>query len=99
MEFLPVVEFFLIMKSPVRGETFVTRKISIGMVKIYLGKQKTLYLGNLEAKRDWGHTKDYIEAMWLMLQQKKPKDYVIASGKQYSVRDFVNAVAKELKMN
>ena len=85
-------------ESPVRGETFVTRKISIGMVKIYLGKQKTLYLGNLEAKRDWGHAKDYIEAMWLMLQQKKPKDYVIASGKQYSVRDFVNAVAKELKI-
>jgi GDPmannose 4,6-dehydratase len=85
-------------ESPVRGETFVTRKISIGLVKIYLGTQKKLYLGNLNAKRDWGHASDYVVAMWLMLQQKKPKDYVIASGRQYSVRDFVNAVARQLKM-
>ena len=85
-------------ESPVRGETFVTRKITIGLTRIYLGKQKCLYLGNLDAKRDWGHAKDYVEAMWLMLQQKDPEDFVIATGKQYSVRDFVNIAAKELKI-
>ncbi len=86
-------------ESPVRGETFVTRKISIGLVKIFLGKQKCLYMGNLDAKRDWGHAKDYVEAMWLMLQQKKPEDFVISSGIQYSVRDFINAAAKQLKID
>ncbi len=85
-------------ESPMRGETFVTRKISIGLVRILLGKQKCLFLGNLDAKRDWGHAKDYVEAMWLMLQQKKPEDFVIATGKQYSVRDFINQAAKCLKM-
>ena len=85
-------------ESPVRGETFVTRKIVIGLCKIKLQKQKTLYLGNLNAKRDWGHAKDYVEAMWLMLQQKKPDDFVISTGKQVSVKYFVNMVAKLLDM-
>ena len=85
-------------ESPVRGETFVTRKITIGLARIYLGKQKCLYLGNLDAKRDWGHAKDYVEAMWLMLQQKSPEDYVISTGNQHSVRDFVNIAANELKI-
>ena len=85
-------------ESPVRGETFVTRKITQGLTKIKIGIQKKLYLGNLDAKRDWGHAKDYVEAQWLMLQQKKPQDFVIASGKQFSVRDFVNLVAKNLDM-
>ena len=83
-------------ESPVRGETFVTKKIVMGLCKIKLAKQKKLYLGNLEAKRDWGHAKDYVEAMWKMMQKKKPDDYVIATGKQYSVKDFVNLVLKEL---
>ena len=77
-------------ESPVRGETFVTRKITRGLARISLGMQKTLYLGNLDAKRDWGHAKDYVEMQWLMLQQDKPDDFVIATGIQYSVRDFVN---------
>ena len=77
-------------ESPVRGETFVTRKIVIALCKIKLKKQKTLYLGNLSAKRDWGHARDYVEAMWKMLQKKKPSDYVIATGKQYTVKQFVN---------
>ena len=85
-------------ESPVRGETFVTKKIVSGLCKIKLGKQKILYLGNLEAKRDWGHAKDYVIAMWKMLQKKTPNDYVIATGKQYSVKDFVNLVLKELKI-
>ena len=85
-------------ESPVRGETFVTRKITQGLARIKLGLQKTLYLGNLNAMRDWGHAKDYVEAQWLMLQQKKPEDFVIATGKQYSVRDFINLAAKELDM-
>ena len=85
-------------ESPVRGETFVTRKITQGLSKIKLGLQKTLYLGNLDSKRDWGHAKDYIKAQWMMLQQKKPEDFVIATGKQYSVRDFINLAAKKLKM-
>ena len=75
-------------ESPVRGETFVTRKIVVGLVRLKLGLQKKLFLGNLKAKRDWGHAKDYVEAMWLMLQQKKPQDFVIATGKQYSVKYF-----------
>ena len=77
-------------ESPVRGETFVTRKIIIGLCNIKKGIQKKLYLGNLDSKRDWGHAKDYVEAMWKMLQQKKPDDYVIATGKQFSVKEFVN---------
>ncbi|MDC3201832.1 GDP-mannose 4,6-dehydratase, partial [Candidatus Pelagibacter sp.] len=85
-------------ESPVRGETFVTRKITRALVRIKLGLQKTLYLGNLNSKRDWGHAKDYVEVQWLMLQQKKPEDFVIATGKQYSVRDFVNLAAKNLNM-
>ena len=76
-------------ESPRRGLNFVSRKISIAVAKIITGKQKVLELGNLDAKRDWGHTKDYVNAMWMMLQQKKPKDYVIATGKNYSVREFV----------
>ena len=83
-------------ESPVRGETFVTKKIVTALCKIKLGKQKKLFLGNLNAKRDWGHAKDYVEAMWKMLQRKKPQDYVIATGKQYSVKDFVNLVLEEL---
>ena len=85
-------------ESPRRGETFVTRKVTLGLVKIKLGLQKKLVLGNIYAKRDWGHARDYIEAQWLILQQKKPDDYVIATGKQYSVKYFVNLVAKELNM-
>jgi GDPmannose 4,6-dehydratase len=85
-------------ESPVRGETFVTKKIVSALCKIKLGKQKKLYLGNLEAKRDWGHAKDYVIAMWKMMQKKMPNDYVIATGKQYSVKDFVNLVLKELKI-
>ena len=85
-------------ESPVRGETFVTRKITRALTRIKLGLQKTLYLGNLNAMRDWGHAKDYVEVQWLMLQQEKPDDYVIATGKQYSVRDFINLTAKNLDM-
>jgi GDPmannose 4,6-dehydratase len=86
-------------ESPVRGETFVTRKITRALARIKLGLQDCLYLGNLEAKRDWGHAKDYVEMQWLMLQQEEPEDFVIATGVQYSVRDFVNAVARELGMS
>ncbi len=85
-------------ESPVRGETFVTKKIVSALSKIKLGKQKKLYLGNIDAKRDWGHAKDYVLAMWLMLQNKTAKDYVIATGKQYSVKEFVNLVLIELKI-
>jgi len=77
-------------ESPVRGETFVTRKITRALARIFLGLQETLYLGNLDAKRDWGHAKDYVEMQWLMLQQEQPDDFCIATGVQYSVRDFVN---------
>ena len=83
-------------ESPRRGETFVTRKITIGLSKIKLGIKKTLYLGNINAKRDWGHAKDYVEAMWLMLQQKKASDFVISTGKQYSVKEFINLAAENL---
>ncbi len=83
-------------ESPRRGETFVTKKIVNALCKIKLGIQKKLYLGNLDAKRDWGHAKDYVEAMWRILQQKQPDDYVIATGKQYSVRQFVNLVSNKL---
>ena len=85
-------------ESPVRGETFVTRKITRGMARIKLGIDDCLYLGNLNAKRDWGHARDYVEAQWLMLQQDSPDDFVIASGEQHSVRDFVVAVAAHLDM-
>jgi GDPmannose 4,6-dehydratase len=80
-------------ESPRRGETFVTRKITRGLSRISTGQQDILYLGNLNAKRDWGHAKDFVEAMWLMLQQDEPDDYVIATGKQYSVKEFVEAAA------
>ena len=80
-------------ESPRRGETFVTRKITRGLSRISVGEQRQLYLGNLNAKRDWGHAKDFVEAMWLMLQQNEPDDYVIATGEQYSVKDFVDKAA------
>jgi len=83
-------------ESPIRGETFVTRKITRAFTRIKLGLQDTLYLGNLDAKRDWGHARDYVEMQWLMLQQETPEDFCIACGVQYSVRDFVNATAAEL---
>jgi GDPmannose 4,6-dehydratase len=86
-------------ESPVRGETFVTRKITRALARIKLGTQKNLYLGNLDAKRDWGHAKDFVEAQWLMLQQQQPEDFVIATGKQHSVRDFINEAAKNLDMD
>ena len=85
-------------ESPTRGETFVTRKITRAMSRIKLGLQDCLYLGNLDAKRDWGHARDFVEAQWLMLQQQEPEDFVIATGVQFSVRDFVNAAATELGM-
>ena len=85
-------------ESPRRGETFVTKKIISALVKIKMGKQKKLFLGNLDAKRDWGHARDYVEAMWKILQQKKPDDFVIATGKQYSIRQFINFASKKLNM-
>ena len=86
-------------ESPVRGETFVTRKITRALCRIKLGLQECLYLGNLDAKRDWGHAKDYVEMQWLMLQQNKPEDYVIATGEQFTVRDFINIAAEEIGIN
>jgi GDPmannose 4,6-dehydratase len=86
-------------ESPRRGETFVTRKITRALSRIKLGKQNCLYLGNLDAKRDWGHARDFVEAQWLMLQQEKPVDYVIATGVQYSVYEFVTAAAKCIGLN
>jgi GDPmannose 4,6-dehydratase len=83
-------------ESPIRGETFVTRKITRALARIKLGLQDNLFLGNMDAKRDWGHAKDYVEMQWLMLQQDKPEDFTISTGVQYSVRDFVNLAAKEL---
>ncbi len=85
-------------ESPLRGETFVTRKITRALARIKLGLQDCLYLGNLNAKRDWGHARDYVEMQWLMLQQDEPEDFVIATGEQHSVRDFVNATAEVLEM-
>ncbi len=85
-------------ESPMRGETFVTRKITRALARIKLGLQNCLFLGNLDAKRDWGHARDYVEMQWLMLQQDQAEDFVIATGVQYSVRDFVDAAAKELGM-
>lgn len=86
-------------ESPLRGETFVTRKITRGLARIKAGLQKELYLGNLDAKRDWGHARDYVEMQWLMLQQSKPQDFVIATGHQYSVREFVQRCAKRLEID
>jgi len=85
-------------ESPVRGETFVTRKITRALARIKLGLQDCLYLGNLDARRDWGHARDYVEMQWLMLQQAQPEDFVIATGSQYTVRDFIDAAAEELGM-
>src|ERR1700760_855419 len=85
-------------ESPTRGETFVTRKITRGLARIKVGLQDRLYLGNLDALRDWGHARDYVEMQWRMLQQKEPKDYVIATGQQHSVREFVNLAASFLGM-
>ena len=85
-------------ESPVRGETFVTRKITMGLARIKLGLQDILYLGNLNAKRDWGHAKDYVEAQWLILQQDAPEDFIIATGEQHTVRDFINLSARALNM-
>ena len=85
-------------ESPIRGETFVTRKITRGLSRIKLGLKEKLYLGNLNSKRDWGHAKDYIELQWLMLQRDKPDDYVIATGEQHSVREFVTLVGEELDL-
>jgi GDPmannose 4,6-dehydratase len=86
-------------ESPLRGETFVTRKITRGLARIKVGLQKKLYIGNLDAKRDWGHARDYIEMQWLMLQQEKAQDYVIATGEQYSVREFVQRCAALLGLD
>ena len=83
-------------ESPIRGETFVTRKITRALARIKLGVQECLYLGNLDAKRDWGHARDYVEMQWLMLQQEVAEDYVIATGVQFSVREFINLAAAEL---
>jgi GDPmannose 4,6-dehydratase len=85
-------------ESPVRGETFVTRKITRGLARIKVGLQDCIYLGNLDARRDWGHARDYVEMQWLMLQQDTPEDYVIASGEQYSVREFINIACTKLGM-
>jgi GDPmannose 4,6-dehydratase len=86
-------------ESPLRGETFVTRKITRGLARVKVGLQEQVFLGNLSAKRDWGHARDYIEMQWLMLQQEKPQDYVIATGEQFSVREFVTRCAKLLDMD
>ena len=85
-------------ESPLRGETFITKKVVKALCNIKFGKQKKLFVGNLDAKRDWGHAEDYVQAMWKMLQQKKPDDFVICTGKQYSIRDFINMVSKALEM-
>jgi GDPmannose 4,6-dehydratase len=86
-------------ESPVRGETFVTRKITRALARIKLGLQECLYLGNLEARRDWGHARDYVEMQWLMLQQEEPEDFVIATGEQHSIREFVEAAAREMDIS
>lgn len=85
-------------ESPLRGETFVTRKITRGLARIKVGLQERLYMGNLDSKRDWGHAKDYVEMQWLMLQQEHPEDFVIATGEQHSVREFIELAAKQLDM-
>ena len=86
-------------ESPVRGETFVTRKITRGLARIKVGLQERLFMGNLDARRDWGHARDYVEMQWLMLQQEKPQDYVIATGQQYSVREFIERCADGLDLH
>jgi GDPmannose 4,6-dehydratase len=86
-------------ESPIRGETFVTRKITRALVRIKLGLQECLYLGNIDAKRDWGHAKDYVEMQWLMLQQEKPEDFTISTGEQHSVREFIEIAAKEINID
>ena len=86
-------------ESPIRGETFVTRKITRALARIKIGLQDTLYLGNLDARRDWGHARDYVEMMWLMLQQDKPEDYVIATGIQYTVRELIEIAARQLNIS
>ena len=86
-------------ESPLRGETFVTKKIVSALVKISLNKKKKIYLGNLYSKRDWGHAKDYVRAMWMILQQKKPDDFVIATGKNKTIKEFVNIVCNKLNLN
>ena len=86
-------------ESPIRGETFVTKKIIQGLVRIKQGRQKKLFLGNLYSKRDWGHARDYVEAMWKMLQQKKPDDYVIGTGKTFTIKDFINRAANQMNLN
>jgi GDPmannose 4,6-dehydratase len=83
-------------ESPIRGETFVTRKITMAVAAIHYGKQKVLYLGNLDAKRDWGHAKDYVEGMWFILQQESPSDYVLATGENHTVREFVELAFNEV---
>lgn len=83
-------------ESPIRGETFVTRKISRAVAAIHMGKQEKLYLGNLDAKRDWGHARDYVEGMWMILQQEQPDDYVLATGKTYTVKEFVQRAFAEV---
>jgi GDPmannose 4,6-dehydratase len=85
-------------ESPLRGETFVTRKITRALTRIAIGTQKTLYLGNMDAKRDWGHARDFVESQWLILQQEKPDDYVVATGEQHSIREFVEQACGELDM-
>ena len=85
-------------ESPRRGENFISRKTIIGIIKVLKGYQKCLYLGNLKSKRDWGHAKEFVNAQWKILQQKTPDDFVIATGKNYSVKDLVNLVLKKLKI-
>ena len=85
-------------ESPIRGETFVTRKVTRALARIHLGQETCLYLGNLDSLRDWGHAKDYVRAQWLMLQQAAPEDFVIATGEQHSVREFVTEAAGRLEM-
>ncbi|EQD27626.1 NAD-dependent epimerase/dehydratase, partial [mine drainage metagenome] len=85
-------------ESPLRGETFVTRKVTRALARIKLGLQDCLYMGNLDSRRDWGHAKDYVEMQWMMLQQETAEDFVIATGVQYSVREFIDAAARELGM-
>ncbi|SUH36520.1 GDP-mannose 4,6-dehydratase [Salmonella enterica subsp. enterica] len=96
MECLHAMVFFLTMNLPRRGETFVTRKITRGIANIAQGLDKCLYLGNMDSLRDWGHAKDYVKMQWMMLQQETPEDFVIATGVQYSVRDFVTMAAKQV---
>ena len=98
MEYMHVMEYYSIMRVE-RGETFVTRKITRGLTRINEGLQSYLYMGNLDSKRDWGHAEDYVKMQWLMLQQEKPEDFVIATGRMESVRNFIEISAKYLKWN